>query len=268
VSNNELSLDVHNGPDQFESLAQAYEASFTEMPFRRYVEVHTLWQVVGPVSGRRFIDIGCGSGGYTREAGRRGAGPLFGVDTSTGMLDHARRMEQQQPVGARYLQRDVTRYQGPGDRDIDHRCDLALSIYVLPYARTSDDLTAMCAFARGCLVRGGRFVAMVMNPDFDRTPGYYLPYGFDLSTAVPAGEPLHNGDEVHLNAEIDDHTFAVTAYFWSRDRHERALRTAGFTGLTWHHPVCSYDIDTRGDPHQLRGYVACPHAMLIEAVAA
>jgi SAM-dependent methyltransferase len=267
VSNNDLPANYDNSPDQFEKLAHAYEASFTELAFRRHVEAYTLWQVVGPITGQRFIDIGCGSGAYTREAGRRGAGPLFGVDTSTGMLDYARRVEEDQPVGARYFQRDITRYQATVDSDIDRRCDLALSVYVLPYATTAADLTTMCGFARGCLAPGGRLVAMVMNPDFDRTPGYYQPYGFDLSTAVRAGEPLREGDEVHLNAETGGHTFSVTAYFWSRDQHEHALRTAGFSSITWHRPVCSYDIDEQGDSHRLRGYLANPHAMLVEAVA-
>lgn len=267
MSNNDQTSTLDNSPDQFEKLARAYEASFTELPFRRHVEAHTLWQVVGPVSGQRFIDIGCGSGAYTREAGRRGAGPLFGVDTSTGMLDYARRVEQDQPVGARYVQRDITRHRGTGDSDIDHRCDLAVSVYVLPYARTAADLTAMCAFARGCLAPGGRLVAMVMNPDFDRTPGYYQAYGFDLSTNAPTDEPLHEGDEVYLNAEIGDRTFAVTAYFWSRNQHERAFRTAGFTSISWRYPVCSYDIDAQGDPYRLQGYLTSPHAVLIEAVA-
>jgi SAM-dependent methyltransferase len=46
---------------------------------------------LGDLSGKRGLDIGCGSGLYLAEAIRRGAGHVVGVDAAPGMLELARR---------------------------------------------------------------------------------------------------------------------------------------------------------------------------------
>src|SRR3712207_2307032 len=57
----------------------------------------------------RVLDVGCGSGGTTREAARRApAGEAVGVDLSSAMLEVARRAAEREGLGnVRFLQADA-----------------------------------------------------------------------------------------------------------------------------------------------------------------
>ena len=56
----------------------------------------------GEVRGLRVLDVGCGSGYFSREMARRGA-LVTGVDISPRMLAHACRIESESPLGIRYV---------------------------------------------------------------------------------------------------------------------------------------------------------------------
>ncbi|MBI2524627.1 MAG: class I SAM-dependent methyltransferase [Candidatus Rokubacteria bacterium] len=56
--------------------------------YERYEE--TFKRLGADLSGRTVIDIGCGTGTYSLEAARRGAGRVVGLDIAPGMVAHAR----------------------------------------------------------------------------------------------------------------------------------------------------------------------------------
>lgn len=137
------------------------------------------------------------------------------------------------PLGVTYLHRDVA-HQGP-DPMTDHAFDLVIAIHLTPYATTHDELTGICRTARRALrTNGGRFVAACLNPDFNTTPGWYHPYGFDLTcTSTAEGAP------VTLHGHLPGQEFRLTGYYWSTHAHETALAAAGFDHTTWHRPTVS-----------------------------
>jgi toxoflavin synthase len=242
---------------QFDHLADLYERSMEVLPFRRSVEEPSVFVALGDVSGLRVLDLGCGSGLYTRLLARSEALTVTGLDESQGMIDYARRREAQEPLGVRYLVHNA-RSTDTAD-SLGGPYDLVLAVNVLPYAPTEQDLLQMCQTVRNALADGGRFVTATLNPDFNTSAGYYEPYGFDLST--PNGAEPQDGDPIGLHARIGDESIDVTPYYWSRAAHERALTAAGFTGITWHKP----QVATGVDPATFATYLETPHTVVFTA---
>ncbi|HTI27490.1 MAG TPA: class I SAM-dependent methyltransferase [Kutzneria sp.] len=219
---------------QFEELAHLYEKSFEVWPYRRDVEQYSVLQALGDVTGLAALDLGCGSGGYTRLLAAHGAKPVVGLDGAAGMIDHAWRREAEDPCGASFVLHDAA-------EPMAGAFDVVLAVHLLPYAETFDALVAMCASARSALTGPGkRFVTVTINPGFAREPGYYRRYGFDL---IAPSDELHDGDPIRLHSEFGGGTIDVTPHYWSRATQERALLQAGFRAVTWWDPVCSPTAD-------------------------
>ncbi|WP_087924539.1 MULTISPECIES: class I SAM-dependent methyltransferase [Streptomyces] len=250
---------------QFDSTAAAYAQSMSALPFREHVEAHSLLTAIGPVAGLSVLDLGCGTGSYTRYFHTAGAGRVVGLDASLSMVESARGEEEGERRGITYVHRDATRPLKDTDADgLTGAFDLVTSVYVLPYAMSEEELTAMCATARRSLSpAGGRFVAMTLNPDFATDPEWYRHYGMRLTTDRPGGE----GATVRLTAWINGQTIDVQARRWSAGAHERALRAAGFDSVSWVRPeVSEAGRRSFGDDFWAK-YLTCPHALIIDATA-
>ncbi len=56
----------------------------------------------GDVDGLSVLDLGCGTGYFSREMAKRGASPVLGVDISPKQIEHALRHEQNERLGIEY----------------------------------------------------------------------------------------------------------------------------------------------------------------------
>jgi SAM-dependent methyltransferase len=256
---------VRHGPvclmnSQFDTAVAAYEASMAEMPFREHVEAHSVLRAVGDVGGLSVLDLGCGSGVYTRRLRTLGAAQVVGVDESGEMVAHARRREEREQLGVSYVAGSAV----DALPALEGRFDVVTAVYVLPYAPTLDALEGMCATARRALrPGGGRFVAATLNPDFPDDPAWYRPYGMQLSTSGPRGE----GSRGHLTAWVGREVVEVDFFIWSIKAHEQALRRAGFTQVTWICPeVSARGVERHGEEFW-HDYLAHPHALILDATA-
>ncbi|MCS0636459.1 class I SAM-dependent methyltransferase [Streptomyces sp. LP05-1] len=245
---------------QFDAAVAAYEASMAEMPFREHIEAHSFLRTVGEVGGLSVLDLGCGSGTYVRRLRSLGAARVAGVDESGEMIAHARRREEREGLGVSYAVGNAA-----GELpELDGQFDVVTAVYVLPYAPTRDALAGMCATARRALrPEGGRFVAATLNPDFAEDPGWYRPYGMRLTAPTPRGE----GGTGHLTAWIGREVLDVDFFIWSVAAHEQALRRAGFTHVSWTRPEVSEEGTGLHGAEFWRAYLACPHALVLDAVA-
>jgi ubiquinone/menaquinone biosynthesis C-methylase UbiE len=63
-------------------------------------------KVIGKVSGRDILDVGCGNGSLVRILARMG-NRVTGVDGSPGIIEHAKSREAASPLGATYLASDA-----------------------------------------------------------------------------------------------------------------------------------------------------------------
>ncbi|TCO59603.1 class I SAM-dependent methyltransferase [Actinocrispum wychmicini] len=235
---------------QFDDLAELYE-QFSTQPFRRELEFTSVLATLGRTEGTRVLDLGCGSGVYTRLLAGAGA-DVVGLDESAGMVDFARRRERERPCGATYLTGSL-----PADQH--GRFDLVLGVYVLPYATTRAELAELCGVAAVALRPGGRFVTLPIHPGFHRDPAYYAPYGFRLH----AYDPL-DGAPVILNLWAGSREATVTARYWSAATLNHVLAEAGFARVTW----LPHSVSEQGMAEYGRGYWApyltVPHAALLD----
>ncbi|WP_434742669.1 class I SAM-dependent methyltransferase [Micromonospora sp. SH-82] len=143
---------------------QLYEAQFPDPEHRAARFVADLVDRYAPESGRRLLDVGCGTG---RDAGHlAGSGwAVTGIDVSERMLAYAR----DRHPGVRFVAADMRGYALPGPFDVITCLDSALL-----YCHTNADLTAFLARCHAHLTPGGLLVAEMRNG------AYFLGGGTDL----------------------------------------------------------------------------------------
>lgn len=188
--------------------------------YRTLIEIPSLLRALGPVEGAAVLDVGCGSGAYTRLLRRRGAADVLGVDVSPGMVEVARRFEERDPLGVRYAVHDAVGMPELG------RFDAAVAVAVLHYAENRTALRSMLESVRANLVPGGRFVAYVGNPG--------LPAGTVQMNGLVVHRPenARDGDPSPLTIPTIPPT-VLPARYWRRETIEEVLLEAGFHDPVW-----------------------------------
>jgi len=145
---------------QYDSRAAAYAAIVDTDPVKRmqYMAAHDL---LGDVRGQRILDVGCGGGQLADELIGRGA-TVVGYDNSASQIALA----SQTAPGARFI------LGGPTEA-LDalagqERFDAAVALLVLMYAQDALELRQFFESTQQLLRLGGRFVGVVINPEFQR----------------------------------------------------------------------------------------------------
>ncbi|MEU2603463.1 class I SAM-dependent methyltransferase [Streptomyces albus] len=207
---------------QYDDIGENYEGVKT-LPLARYVEIPGFTGMLGRLGGRSVLDLACGTGFYTRQAKRLGAGDVLGVDISGEMVAAARAIEEREPLGIRYDVLDAGALPEP-----DRPFDVATAVYLLNYADDEETLARMCHGIHRSLAAGGELLALTQNPDFRFDGPDTAKYGF---TYTPCGTtPV--GPRVHIEALLDPPVTFDTNYPL-RPVYERCLKAAGFDEVTW-----------------------------------
>jgi SAM-dependent methyltransferase len=218
------------------------------------MEAFTVFRTLGDVRGCRVLDVGCGTGLYPREFRRRGAAAVTGVDISDEMIRVARTHEAAAPLGIAYLVDDAA------NLDVIGRFDLAVGIYLLHYAPSSEVLQRMCRAIARNVKPGGRFLSYQYNPEVMRTPGYYQHYGI----GVQAPETMRDGDAFTFTLTTGATvTPPLTVYHWSAAAVDAALRDAGFEAIRWIKPEVPPEAITEFGADYWRNILSVPLCMLI-----
>ena len=209
----------------YAEVANTYEHGF-EMPFRKYFELASVLQILGSVEGLSVLEVGCGTGHYSRLIRKAGALRVAGVDISEEMIQIGRDLEHHAPLGVEYIVRDVGALEYVGSFDV------VLGVYLLHYARSQEHLWKMCQNIALNLKPGGRFISYHTNPDFAREPAdYYLPYGFQPHDL----EHLEDGGVYALSIDAEGFTAPkIPVYYWSKASYEAAFAAAGLTVRGWY----------------------------------
>lgn len=162
----------------------------------------------GEVAGRRLIDVGCGNGYFAREMARRGA-RVTGVDLSPRMIEHALRIEAEEPLGIDYRVLDAAVLATVFPRE---DFDMATSCVAL---QDMPEIPSVLRAIRTVLRPGGRFVASITHPCFD-TP--YRSWERD-----DAGRKLH----LRIDRYFERGPLPFTWRDWPTE----------FTTVSWHAPL-------------------------------
>lgn len=210
-----------------ESLTALYSLT-GEMPHRIHVEAFTFLGVVGDVRGKRVLDAACGHGLYTRLVKKGGAERVVGVDLSEPLLDVARGIEAQEPLGVEYIHGDVTTAPDLG------AFDCVTAGWLLPFMQTEEQLEGLARSLRKRLAPGGILAGITSSTDLAADRSVYRKYAMGIEAPPSPGD----GDSYTVTM-LTDPPFSLTAHFWSPSTVERALTNAGFRGVTWFPSRCS-----------------------------
>lgn len=221
----------------YDAISTAYQDS-KQLPFRKTIERHTLFEAVGDIRGLRVLDLACGEGFYTRLLKTAGAAEVTGVDISGEMIRLAERQERENPLGCRYVCADVADYQPAG------AVDLVTAVYLLHYAGSEAKLLRFLQVAHTALRPGGRLVGFndnILNPP--RGSVSWSKYGIvKTGPAVPtAGAPIR-----YRITNEDGASFEFDNYYENPETYRRAFAEAGFHEFRW--LGVSLDPAERGNP--------------------
>ncbi len=246
-------------PTEYNDIAEQYRSS-KQVPWRFHIEQYSLFDVLGDVQGLDVLDLACGEGHYTRLHKALAAGRVVGVDLSSRMIELARQTEQEQPLGVEYQCADAR------DVNFARRFDVVTAAYLLNYARSKDELLAMCQAVSRCLKPGGRFVTVNNNPAqsiaaFESTRKYGFIKIANTGTGMPDGTPLR------YRLFLDNDAFEIENYHLSVATHEAAFAEAGLSGVRWHSMKLSPQEAAGPNRGYWEDFFVEPPVVLIEARA-
>ncbi|MEU0368666.1 class I SAM-dependent methyltransferase [Streptomyces sp. NPDC006283] len=223
----------------YDEIGEAFEG-FKALPLAQYVEAPSFLRMVGDVTGKKVIDLACGTGFYSRELKRRGAADVFGVDISGEMIRAAEGIEQADPLGVRYEVGDVADL-SPAEEPFD----VATAVMLLNYAESVAEFEHLCRKVHESLKSGGEFFMLHQTPDYDFSGPSPRPYGFLTELT---GEESGTGPRVKVTALLEQAPISFTSGLARREVFETCLAKAGFSEITWvPTEVSPAGIDAYGD---------------------
>jgi SAM-dependent methyltransferase len=194
-----------------------------------YVEDYTFSSILGDITGKSALDVGCGTGTSTRLIKQSGAARVVGMDISSEMLILAQVEEQRHPLGIEYVQGDMFAPTMLGS------FDLVSAFGSLTSSPTRDHLRKTAEMIFNNLKTGGRLVASFYEPQPSQISQRLEKYGLTFSMQ----EPLQEGNVFHMIVRTDEEPLTFQDYYYHRTTYEWAFRAAGFQEIRWHRPVVS-----------------------------
>ena len=145
------------GTPTYDDIAEWYDEFTRSEPWNE-LAVTAVMRLLPDFCGRWVLDLATGTGHAARELAGRGA-RVTGIDVSETMLEIARRHEQEQPLGIKYLNADARSLDPLDDSSFDGvLANLSLA--------DIEDLEAVLGASRRVLRRGGWFAWSVPHPCF------------------------------------------------------------------------------------------------------
>lgn len=207
--------------NDYDKIACDYKAT-DEKPDKKYSMLPTVLDLAGDLSGKKVLDLGCGSGFFTM-AFAKSSDNVVGIDNSSEQLKLAKKIKV---PNIEYIEGDIFKTALP-------HSDIVLASFVLGYAQNEEQLDDLCSQIFDCLSTGGKFISIVD-----------LPAGHDLKR-FGARKILHeiNGEkkiEIILFNE-DTEICRLWANYYSKESIGLMLRAAGFKKIQWHKPIISFE---------------------------
>ena len=213
----------------YDTIAQQYQ-QVHESPRNLYINAYTYLNLLGELTGKSILDLGCGEGFYARQFSHAGATRVVGVDISPQMLELAKQKEARNSLGIEYLVADVRELGQIGS------FDLVAASYLLNHAQTKEQLLQMCQTISVNLKPNGRFVSI--NDNVAQSPeSYPICEKYGLSKSISGS--LSEGVPITITFSVNGQKFSLDDYYLSRATYEWAFQTAGFREICWHQPIVS-----------------------------
>lgn len=202
---------------QYNKISQGYAELVAHDPAKQYLQYPCAARLLGDISGKHILDVGCGEGYLSRVLARRGA-QVVGYDISEQQIARAKHSEANEPLGIQYK---VT---GPQDFTWPKQFDAAVAVLVLHYSLDQAELTAFFKSTYRHIKPGRPFVVIAFNPEF-KSFGK-LAYERKIDT-LPNGKlrvNFYRQNKLMASADFSDFT---------KKNYEQAAQQAGFAERQW-----------------------------------
>jgi SAM-dependent methyltransferase len=180
----------------------------------------------GNVRGLDVLDLGCGTGFYSRKFIESGANKVVGVDNSEAMLESARR----QAVVSGLFEFHVADASEPLHLG---EFDLVLAVWILTYASNEGQLLSIWRNIYNGLRPGGRCIGIVHDPNLVReaeSPEERFGPSTEFLTRAQGG--VRGRTTLHTS-----HPVSFNQYIVELSMHEKYAIEAGFSSIQWMPPV-------------------------------
>lgn len=217
---------THSKNPYDEKLTAQYSLKYQADYPHQYMSYATWLEEMGDISGKRVLDLACGSGVSTRMLAAKGA-HVVGVDISEPMLTLAKKEELKQPMSIEYVLADASVPKAYAEKPFD----LVAAAFLLHYAYSREMLDGFTKNAAANLTSGGKFITINLNPAHP----IVLPEAHVNHSSVWLDEPFKDGSrlEVKLWTKDSEEICTLIDYHWSREVYEKSLTDAGFTDMRW-----------------------------------
>ena len=112
------------------------------------IEIPQLFDLIGDVTGKSVLDLGCGAGGHDKKLIEKGASHVLGIDISTKMIDLAKKNNSDDKITYQIMSmNDIDK--------IDQKFDLVVSSLAIHYI---EDYDTLCKKVYNLLNDGGEFI--------------------------------------------------------------------------------------------------------------
>lgn len=160
ISHEEAIRDWEAAADEFASRFERREEFF-----HKHMINPVMLELIGPVAGKRIIDVACGEGHFTRKLAELAKGNvrITGIDISQRLIEIASQKNTQFPDSITYMVGDASAMHGVPSNSYDIAvCNMAL-MFIKRYEEVFAEVSRV-------LRPGGAFVFSLLHPCF-LTPG-------------------------------------------------------------------------------------------------
>jgi ubiquinone/menaquinone biosynthesis C-methylase UbiE len=126
--------------------------------YRNFFLMPRMLEMLGDVSGRQILDLGCGEGGYSRQLKRRGAN-IIGADGSETLVRIARERAEAEKLDVQFICANANAL----ETIADNSCDLVVAAMSL---MDVEDYAGAVREIRRVLCNGGSLLMSITHPCF------------------------------------------------------------------------------------------------------
>jgi ubiquinone/menaquinone biosynthesis C-methylase UbiE len=143
--------------------------------------------------------------------------------------------------------------------------DLVLAIHVLHYVKTKRELLKLCKKIYNNTSSEGKFIAMIMNPDYDFKKQEYYPKKEYLSTFNKLEAP-NEEENYKLIMTSKSSRIELDITYFSKNTYKQILQSAGFRKVNFHNLIVSKEGINKFGLDFWKEHLENPKSLLIECL--